>query len=88
MEKKVCEAWSEDLINGECSLAKILFRPTCSNCGKQLYETISYDKQSTLFGAALFERGSIEPERCPYCNEWFESIEIPGLPFDNSHDKI
>ena len=69
-------------------MAQILFRPTCSNCGKQLYEIISYEKQSALFCAALFERG-IEPEICPYCKEVFDSIEIPcSLPFDNSPDKI
>lgn len=69
-------------------MAQILFRPMCSNCGKQLYEIISYEKQETLFGAALFERGSIEPDICPYCKEMFDSIEIHwSLPFDNSPDK-
>ena len=55
-------------------MAKILFRPICSKCGKQIHKTID-----------CVEWFSIEPKFCPECNEVFESIEMPtALPFDNN----
>jgi len=67
-------------------LAQILFRPTCSNCKKQLFGIIDYEYDTGALSADFIkDRGHVEPNCCPYCGEWFDSIEMPGpnLPYEN-----
>jgi len=73
-------------------MGQILFRPTCSKCKKQLFGIIDYEYDIQAISAdfidtALYKRGHVEPNCCPYCNEWFDSIEIPGsIPYENWPD--
>ena len=70
-------------------MAQILFRPICSNCKKQLFDVIDFEYDLHRIegeGAGILHcrTGHVEPARCPYCKEWFESIEMPNsLPFPN-----
>lgn len=60
-------------------MAKILFRPICSNCGKQLFGVISFEYDTDFLekaGVLYRTAGRVEPDHCPYCNEWFEGIEM------------
>ena len=60
-------------------MAKILFRPICSKCGKQIRRTIDCHERYTI------GEFRIDPMFCPECNEIFTSIEMPTtLPFDNN----
>ena len=70
-------------------MASILFRPICSKCGKQLHllidckeETIAIDNSPQF----MYDKDyRITPECCPYCKEYFTSIQMPtSVPFDNS----
>lgn len=62
-------------------MAEILFRPVCSKCRTELHSIIDY--QGINFRG--FIDGVVEPGRCPYCDAWFTSIEMPArLPFDNT----
>ncbi len=63
-------------------MAKIVFRPTCSRCLEILdNETIDihYDEENISNSKLIhFTRNfSIEPERCPYCGEYFNGIIMP-----------
>lgn len=49
----------------------IIYKPHCSECGKLLHGTVTYDT-STL---SLYD--IITPHRCPYCGTYFESILMP-----------
>lgn len=70
-------------------MAKILFRPVCSNCNNQIYQLIEYEANMIPIDGdshILYCKDCycITPTRCPYCGEYFTSIEMPGsLPFDN-----
>lgn len=62
--------------NMDYDTAAILFRPICSKCKHILYDTIDYIEYPYGY--------DIIPNKCPFCNEPFESIEIPTtLPFKN-----
>lgn len=71
----------------ENCIASSNFLPVCSNCLKIIWQTVeatqeieNVDKRPKVTGA----RYSISPEKCPYCNSFFENIIIPTkLPFDN-----
>lgn len=69
-------------------MAEILFRPVCSKCNNQLHllidceeETIPIDNDPHFM---RYKDYYITPKSCPYCGEYFTSIEMPGsVPFDN-----
>ena len=66
--------------------ASILFRPVCSKCRGLLYRTIDFIEYPAQIenykGAILPTDFDIIPNKCPYCNASFESIEMPTkLPF-------
>lgn len=60
-------------------MAKILFRPVCSACGRILLgEEINISYQSLIDDVY----SQIEPEICPFCDVSFEQIQMPDqLPF-------
>ena len=72
-------------------MAGIVFRPTCSKCQKILKNTvvdIQYYKESAIdYRMIHYVRDfQIEPEKCPYCGEYFEKIVMPNsdLPVKDS----
>ena len=67
------------------NLAKILFRPMCGECGRELNSVVDY--QRVYFrGLEGLVDGFVEPGRCPYCGAFFTGMEMPTrLPFDNIH---
>lgn len=74
-------------------MAKILFRPVCSNCNNQIYQLIEYEANIIPIdgnSCVLYSKDCyITPTECPYCGEYFTSIEMPGsLPFDNRKELI
>ena len=67
-------------------MAAVLFRPVCSKCDNQLHLLIDYEEEAITDVPPFVYRKDyhITPERCPYCGEYFTSIEMPGsIPFDN-----
>ena len=72
--------------------ARILFRPVCSNCHKEIREPIDYYIDDGGSGKIIIDGfmrmvGNsfiVKPCKCPHCDCYFEGIEIPGLPFDNT----
>lgn len=69
-------------------MAAILFRPVCSKCDKQLHLLIDCKEEAIAIDNApqsmYDEDYRITPERCPYCGEYFTSIQMPtSVPFDN-----
>lgn len=58
-------------------MARILFKPTCSNCGQIIPCRVDcYDSFDGI------DRGIIEPQECPFCDAHFRQIAIPvKLPF-------
>ena len=69
-------------------MAAILFRPVCGKCDKQLHLLIDCEEQTIVIhnDPRFMHRKDyhITPTRCPYCGEYFTSIEMPGsVPFDN-----
>lgn len=47
----------------------ILFKPTCSNCGKVIHRDVKYRSSIDYDG--------IIPNACPYCGCYFETIKVP-----------
>jgi len=70
-------------------MAEILFRPVCSNCNHQIHDLIAYEEHTIPIEGynsliLSYKDYSISPTRCPYCGEYFTSIEMPGsVPFNN-----
>ena len=59
-------------------MAKILYQPYCSNCGKVIEETVYYEEDyNNLHGYAI-PIATITPWRCVNCGEVFTNIEIQG----------
>lgn len=67
-------------------MAAILFRPVCSKCDNQLHLLIDCEEEAINDAPPFVYRKNyhITPEYCPYCEEYFTGIEMPGsVPFDN-----
>lgn len=71
-------------------MAKILFRPICSKCRKELRCVIDYGVHDIqIEDARMYRPNCIDPECCPYCGEQFDCIEMPtSIPFDNTYTKF
>lgn len=52
-------------------MADILFKPTCSNCGRVINNDVKY-RSDISYGRV------ITPNICPYCGCVFESIVMPN----------
>lgn len=66
--------------------ASILFRPICSRCGRRIVNTeINYIQDTQIEAKEMcFHVPSmhVEPSRCPHCNAYFTTIEMPcNVPF-------
>lgn len=55
-------------------MGKILFKPTCSECGVVLRGDIEYGKSYSIYGI-----GSIIPYTCPSCGCAFDTISLPRV---------
>lgn len=49
----------------------ILFKPTCSNCGRVLDCDVEYE-----YTDSLYHKPHIVPHFCPHCKCVFESIKL------------
>lgn len=56
-------------------MGEIVYKPHCGKCGAIIEPKVKYMTVAVLcrFGKFI----DIEPNRCPYCGEVFETIEIP-----------
>lgn len=69
--------------------AKILFRPICGNCRRQLdeYIYITEDYYHVENSKCSLKNSRIYPVQCKYCGALFDCVEMPTkLPFDNRYD--
>ena len=62
---------------------RIVFRPMCEYCDKELYSIIDYEENHFENGITYVDH-RITPMVCPYCKRIFDGIVIPTkLPVDN-----
>lgn len=66
--------------------ATIIFRPICSRCGRRIVNTeINYIQDAQIETKDMHFRVPsmhVEPSRCPHCNAYFTTIEMPcNVPF-------
>lgn len=59
-------------------MSRIIYKPTCSNCGAVLDCDVSYTEERTLDGRIIMPTSEISPCACPNCGEFFEEIIIPN----------
>ena len=62
------------------------FLPVCSNCNQIIYDNIEIIESICEVDQTGIEykHSTVHPRQCPYCNQPFDGVRIPMLPFDNS----
>ena len=71
-------------------MAEILFKPICSECGKEIKAEIDYKRTDlkVIHMPDIIPNKEISPWCCPNCLSIFNRIVMPTkLPFDNSVNK-
>lgn len=59
-------------------MSRIIYKPTCSNCGEVLDCDVSYTEERTREGRIIMPTSEISPCACPNCREFFDGIIIPN----------
>ena len=73
----------------EKGITSIMFLPVCKKCLNIIWQEVDCEQRPAIYSGKprlrLVADYDIRPERCPHCNSWITSIEMPTkLPFDGT----